>query len=47
MSVRVRVEQLGTTRRIFMKFDISLFCQSGPRKFKVSSKSDKNKGHFT
>jgi len=35
------------TRRILMKFDISLSCQSLPRKLKVPLKSDKHKGYFT
>ena len=37
----------ASTGRIFIKFDIWLFCDNLWRKIQVSLKSDKNKGYFT
>ena len=41
----VRMEQLGPTRRIFVKFDLSIFRKS-VESIQVSLKSDKNNGYY-
>jgi hypothetical protein len=48
LSVRpsVRMEKLGSTTRMFMKFPIAVFLESFSRKFNPP-KTDKNNGHFT
>jgi hypothetical protein len=47
MSVRLSAwNNSATTRRIFMKFCISVFFRKSAEKIQVSFKSDKNNGHF-
>jgi hypothetical protein len=40
------MEQLGSYWTIFVKVDILVFLENMPRKFNVSSKSDKNNRYF-